>query len=212
MATLAAAALCVAWDLTGLDLEVARWAGGARGFPLRDHWVLNAVLHEGMRRLAWCLVIGLWLLVPWPAGPWRRLPRSERVRLALSPLVIAAAVGLLKSFSPTSCPWDLQEFGGSATWISHWRLAPDGGGGHCFPAGHAVVGFGFVGGFFGFRRVAPALARGCLLVAAAAGLALGLAQQLRGAHFMSHTLWSGWISWCVAWMVHAGWASQREAT
>ncbi len=31
-----------------------------------------------------------------------------------------------------------------------------------------------------------------------AGLLLGAAQQLRGAHFMSHTLWTGWICWSVA--------------
>jgi len=39
--------------------------------------------------------------------------------------------------------------------------------------------------------------------ALAAGLVLGLAQQARGAHFMSHTLWSGWVCWCVAWAVDA---------
>ena len=33
--------------------------------------------------------------------------------------------------------------------------------------------------------------------AAGAGLLLGLGQQWRGAHFMSHTLWSAWICWMV---------------
>ena len=28
-------------------------------------------------------------------------------------------------------------------------------------------------------------------------------QQLRGAHFMSHTLWSGWLCWCLAWSLDA---------
>jgi membrane-associated PAP2 superfamily phosphatase len=49
----------------------------------------------------------------------------------------------------------------------------------------------------------PALARGWLAAAVAAGLVLGLAQQWRGAHFMSHTLWSGWVCWCVAWALDA---------
>jgi membrane-associated PAP2 superfamily phosphatase len=43
------------------------------------------------------------------------------------------------------------------------------------------------------------LARRWLLLALAAGLVLGLSQQWRGAHFMSHTLWSGWLCWCLAW-------------
>ena len=38
---------------------------------------------------------------------------------------------------------------------------------------------------------------GIVLVA----LALGLAQQWRGAHFMSHTLWSAVVCWLVAWLV-----------
>jgi membrane-associated PAP2 superfamily phosphatase len=32
----------------------------------------------------------------------------------------------------------------------------------------------------------------------AAGLVLGLAQQLRGAHYMSHTFWTAWCCWVVA--------------
>ena len=47
------------------------------------------------------------------------------------------AVAALKRHSPTSCPWSLQEFGGHAVYLSHWRWRPDGGPGHCFPSGHA---------------------------------------------------------------------------
>ena len=31
-----------------------------------------------------------------------------------------------------------------------------------------------------------------------AGLVFGLAQQIRGAHYMSHTLWTAWLCWTVA--------------
>ena len=30
---------------------------------------------------------------------------------------------------------------------------------------------------------------------------MGLAQQMRGAHFMSHTLWTGWLCWTTGWLV-----------
>jgi membrane-associated PAP2 superfamily phosphatase len=36
----------------------------------------------------------------------------------------------------------------------------------------------------------------------AAGLIFGLAQQLRGAHFLSHDLWALAISWLVALALH----------
>jgi membrane-associated PAP2 superfamily phosphatase len=39
----------------------------------------------------------------------------------------------------------------------------------------------------------------------AVGLLLGLGQQLRGAHFMSHTLWSGLLCWLSAWGLDLLW-------
>lgn len=93
-------------------------------------------------------------------------------------------------------------FGRSAQYLSHWRWpgTGDGGSGHCFPAGHASAGFSFVSGWFAFRRAGQRRLAGRWLGAAlAAGLLLGLAQQARGAHFMSHTLWSAWLCWAVAW-------------
>jgi membrane-associated PAP2 superfamily phosphatase len=32
------------------------------------------------------------------------------------------------------------------------------------------------------------------------GCVLGISQQMRGAHFMSHTLWTAWLSWTVGWV------------
>ena len=29
---------------------------------------------------------------------------------------------------------------------------------------------------------------------------MGLAQQMRGAHFMSHTQWTGWLCWTAGWL------------
>jgi membrane-associated PAP2 superfamily phosphatase len=117
----------------------------------------------------------------------------------------ALAVTLLKYASHTSCPWDLSDFGGLARYASHWTQRPDGGGGHCFPAGHAASGFSFMGGYFVFRRGDPALARACLAGSLVCGLLLGLAQQWRGAHFMSHTLWSAAVCWGVAYGIDALW-------
>ena len=83
----------------------------------------------------------------------------------------------------------------STDWIEH-----DGGSGRCFPAGHASTGFAFMGGFFALRTQAPGMAGLWLAVALAAGLLFGGVQQLRGAHFMSHTLWTAWLCWVVGWL------------
>jgi membrane-associated PAP2 superfamily phosphatase len=194
-----------AWDSSGLDLVLARWTGGPNGFALRDHWLLTTLLHTGMQRVGWLLVLGLCLAVWWPLGSLARLPVANRLQLASTTLLALLAVSLLKSTSHTSCPWDLAEFGGVAQYASHWSLLADGGPGQCFPAGHAASGFAFVGGYFAFRRDWPGLARAWLAGAVGVGLLLGWGQQLRGAHFMSHTLWTGLLCWCVALALDLGW-------
>ncbi len=203
--------IALAWDASGLDLALAQLAGTPAGFPWRDTWLLSTVLHEGARRLSWLLALGVCLAVWWPVGPFARIGQRERLQLAATTLLGALAVSLLKAASHTSCPWDLQQFGGLAHHVSHWSLGRDGGSGHCFPAGHSSSGFTFVGGYFAFRTVRPRLARAWLACALAAGLVLGLAQQWRGAHFMSHTLWAAVVCWGVACLVEAVWPRGRGA-
>jgi membrane-associated PAP2 superfamily phosphatase len=206
--TLALLVAAAAWDASALDLPLARLAGSAEGFAWRDSWLLAGLLHEGGRRLSWLLALGLCLGVWWPIGPLERLSLSGRVQLAVTTLVAALVVSLMKAGSATSCPWDLGEFGGAARYVSHWSLLPDGGSGHCFPAGHASSAFSLVGGYFAFRRVDLPLAKAWLAASLASGLLLGLAQQWRGAHFMSHTLWTAVVCWCMAYLLDAAWPRQ----
>lgn len=211
----------VAWDVLplALDLRLARVFGDAQGFALRDNWWLSEVLHEGARRAGWVLVLGLVLMIRWPLGILRRLRPRERAGLVLGLLAAMLVVSLLKGASRTSCPWDLSLFGGTAQHLSHWRWGvPDGGGGHCFPAGHASTGFAFAAGWFWLRTPAPRAARTWLVASLVIGLVLGLAQQVRGAHFMSHTLWTAWLclaSSGLAWLALRRWAAspaQRPAS
>lgn len=208
------AGLCInlAWDLSALDLPLARTMAGMDGFPLREAWPLNAVLHEGGRYAAWALALALCLGVWWPMGVLTRLELGRRLQLALTPLLVAVVPAMLKMFSSTSCPWDLHEFGGAAHLVSHWAFGSggDGGSGHCFPAGHAASGFAFLGGYFAFRHDEPTIARRWLVGALLAGFTFGISQQLRGAHFMSHTLWTAWLCATVAWAVDGMLGHMRE--
>jgi membrane-associated PAP2 superfamily phosphatase len=202
--------LLVAWEAGGGDLAVSAWAGGTAGFPLRNHVLLRDVLHEGGRVLA--LVVLALLAVdavrPLVAGPTRR----ERWLGLLLVVVAAVAVPALKRYSATSCPWDLAVFGGSVPYVPHWRLGlVDGGPGHCFPSGHAVSAFAFLGVAFTWQRARPGLARAWSVGVVVFGVLFGAAQLLRGAHYVSHTLWSAWLCWAIA---AGGWsacAAQRSA-
>ena len=206
-----ALALLMTWDALGGDLPLARLAGTPMGFPWRNDPFLVHVMHEGAKNLSWLLLVGLFVAIRWPVGVLRRLPTAARVQLALSVLASVLAVSLLKHASDTSCPWDVKEFGGVAQYVSHWAWGVrDGGPGGCFPAGHASAAFAFLGGFFVLRHVAPRAAIVWLGTALVAGLVLGVAQQLRGAHYMSHTLWTAWVCWTAGFVIELAVTRRRK--
>lgn len=188
--------LLLAWDFSGLDLYAARVFGRPEGFPLREAWWSSRLLHEGGRWAAGvalaALVINIW-------RPWV-LPqeRAERVRWVLITLACLILVPLLKRMSATSCPWDLQIFGGTALYLPHWQPGTDHGPGRCFPSGHAVAAFAFLGGWFMLRARHPRTARAWLAGVLVAGMLFGIAQVARGAHYPSHLFWSGWLCWTLS--------------
>lgn len=195
--TLAALLLVLAWDASPLDLRVAHAFGTAQGFPWREHWLTRDVLHTGGRWLAFGVLAALALQVARPfAGT---LTRGERVRWLLVTLAALLLVPLLKKISQTSCPWELTVFGGVARHVSHWLPGvADGGSGHCFPSRHATSAFAFFSGWFALRGCHPHAARAWLAAVLVAGLLFGLAQTARGAHYVSHSLWTGWLCWALA--------------
>lgn len=211
--TLVSLVCLIAWDTSGLDRLLAHAFGDGDGFAWRNNWFLVHVMHEGARRLAWVCVIALVLAIWLPWGVLARVDRRRRLQLAVTTLIALALVTTVKYTSATSCPWDLTEFGGVAHYVSHWSWgAVDGGTGKCFPGGHASAGFAFVGGYFVLRASERRAARIWLVCALGLGLILGFSQQMRGAHFQSHTLWTGWLCWICAWAVDIGFGlrSARE--
>jgi membrane-associated PAP2 superfamily phosphatase len=214
--------LLLGWDASGLDLQAARWFGGAQGFAWREHWLLSAVLHTGGRWLGLAVLGWLAVGLVWPAGVFKplslRLGRGQRLWWLLATLACAALVPAIKALTLTSCPWDLAEFGGAAQYVSHWRIGVrDGGGGHCFPSGHATSAFALLSGWFVLRGATPRAARIWLAAVVMLGLLFGGAQLLRGAHYPSHTLWTGWLCWSLCallahWLPPASASEPQPAT
>lgn len=188
--------LVLAWDLGGLDLALARCFGNAGGFAARESFWARDLLHGGLRWLwiaSWlALAVDAWR--PWlqpRSGPSRR-QRRQALGAGIAILLVVPA---LKALSHTSCPWDLQDFGGSATWVSHWDWTlRDGGPGHCFPSGHTAGAAAFAPFAWIWGRRAWGLLALSMVLASAAQLA-------RGAHFMSHVLWAAWICIALGWLL-----------
>ena len=197
--------LLVAWDFSGADMKIEAHWGGSAGFALRSNWWMEKILHEGARSIGWFFLLALVLSIWRPWGALRTLATIDRVGVFGSVLCALLSVAIIKGISQTSCPWDLQVFGGLAPYVSHWDFwQRDGGGGHCFPAGHASTGFAFMAAYFGLKQNKAPAALAWLLGALLLGFALGISQQMRGAHFMSHTLWTAWLCWTVGWLSHLG--------
>ena len=214
-----AALLLLAWDGSGADLALTRLFGNAQGFAWRDSAWASQWLHDGGRAMAWLLMASL-VLAAWRAQPHEpaatpghvmigpdnssaaQPSRHERWQWLAVMLLCMLLVPALKRFSATSCPWDLKEFGGVAQYVSHWRLfvgmgVGDGGSGRCFPSGHAVAAFGFFGQYFLWRAHNPQRARRWLYAVLAVGALFSAAQLVRGAHYLSHSLWSAWLCWAL---------------
>lgn len=190
--------LLVLWDAMGFDLPLARLFGSAQGFAWRNQHTVVLLMHELPRYASGMLLALLVLGVFRPWGFLRRMVVAQRWQLVLSIAAGLLAVSALKRLSATSCPWDLAEFGGAAQYVSHWAWSlRDQGPGHCFPAGHASSAFAYVAGWFVLRRAAPGVAGAWLATALLIGTVLGVVQQVRGAHYMSHTLWTAWVCWAV---------------
>ncbi len=196
LVTLAALALLLCWEASGWDLVLAGLYADVHGFALRGHWFFSRVLHNGGRvvsGVALAAVFG-WALFG------KKQAMTRRLRLAWTGVVLLCliAVPALKRFSSTSCPWDIDDFGGKFDFVPHWMLGvSDGGPGHCFPSGHAVAAFAFLPLYFQWRRTRPRLALALLATTLTVGFVFGWAQLARGAHFPSHTMWSAWLCWAI---------------
>lgn len=200
---LACSGMLILW--LGRHTEIDLWLADAafdparRTFPWRDAWLTDTVNHGLLKVLLTAMGGGLIaavmvdLLRPMSKidGPTRHRLRIVALSAALVPLVTS----LLKQASDSHCPWDLARYGGGQPYVRLFESLPFGAAaGHCLPAGHASTSLWLaalaVFWLPGDPRKAAAVAAWGLAI----GFAMGWMQQLRGAHFFTHTLWSVWIA------------------
>jgi len=175
-----------------------RLQGGA--WTLRDAWLTSEIIHDQGRNLV--AVALLALLSAISLSHFTQVMRPYRRGLyyvLVSALFTVAIVNVMKEMSPLDCPWDLARYGGDKAYVALFSQAgtePSSGG--CFPAGHASGAFCWLGLFFLARYFKPQWRFRVLGSVMTVGLVFGIAQQLRGAHFISHDLWTLYISWISA--------------
>lgn len=185
-----------------IDLLLADWlydrAAGA--FPWREAWLTatfgHGILKAGLMLLALVFVTAAIVDAVRPQAPLDRPFARLRLRvIACSAVLVPLATSLLKQTSNAHCPWDLERYGGNQPYVRLFEALPAGAlPGHCLPAGHASSALWLVSLAVLWLPGPARTAWRALGLALAPGLALGWMQQMRGAHFLTHTLWSAWIA------------------
>lgn len=216
---LATAALMLAvFGATDVDrtLASAFYDAARREFPLTDAWLLKGVLHDAARdasAVGWLAVLAASCMAFWSKRPsLLRLHRHELAFIAAALLTAASTVGALKHFSSHACPWDVADFGGVAVYRPLLGVAtaamPVTG---CMPAAHPLVGYAWLCVGLVLYPSSRARARTAWLVAGALGTVAGVVQMARGAHFLSHVLWSAWVTWTLELALLAAWAATASS-
>lgn len=205
---LVAGLLLVALLQSGPDRQLAdallRLQGGQ--WAWRDAPLLEWGLHRGGRAasiLAW-LLLAAWCAVP--VAEARSGARRATAYVLVAVACATAAVSVLKAATNVDCPWDLLRYGGAHPWLGLFDARPAAWPRvRCFPAGHASAGYAWLALYFAALEIAPHLRLRALAVALGAGLAFGIGQQLRGAHFASHDAASALACWLVAFALWKAW-------
>jgi lipid A 4'-phosphatase len=197
------AAITLLFANGALDLATARLFYS----PAEDHWPFGAempwsLLYKMAPWITASLVLGAMaaLLVSFARKreEWRREATLVLLTLVLGPGLLVN--GVLKDHWNRPRPRDLVEFGGP--W--HYAAAPlRGEGGKSFPCGHCSVGFLYGVGWWIWRRRRPRLAAGTLAAGLAVGTALGIGRIAAGGHFASDVVWSAYIAFGLAHILHS---------
>ncbi|MGR9046508.1 MAG: phosphatase PAP2 family protein [Gammaproteobacteria bacterium] len=190
-------------EFARLDLWFSQYFydGDKAYWPFQNHWLIETVFHRwgsGLMALAGATAILCLLL------SLSRQSKLHRYRTPLAFLILAGLSGplliaWLKNNTHIYCPRDLTLYGGDKPYIRLFDLAPPYLEiGSCFPAAHAGSGYAFVSLYFFLYGLKPEYKYNGLFVGLSLGFIFGLAQQMQGAHFLSHDLFSLAICWFIS--------------
>jgi membrane-associated PAP2 superfamily phosphatase len=189
------------------DVLNQRWLGA------NTLWA-NEILHRGGRNLM--RLIGVTAILAWLISS--RILSLSRYRRALGYFALCMAlipllVGSLKQVTNVDCPWDLERYGGNRPLLHYFESRPlELPRAACFPGAHSSSAFALFALVFLLRRRSVGLALGAGVLVTVLGSLFSIAQQARGAHFLSHDLWSMFVAWFVcAVLAHTILDSGRES-
>ncbi len=190
------------FKVTNLDIRIANlfFNFEAKHWYLGESWWTVTFIHKWGRNL-----IVILLLLSLVGFVISLFPNRFRpylfvfLYITLTILFSTGIVAALKHFSNIDCPWDLSLYNGTDPYFHLFsdkstKLTT----GRCFPGGHSSGGFSLLLFYFLFRDYNKRYAYIGLALAILIGLVFSFGQWSRGAHFVTHDLWSAMICWFVA--------------
>jgi len=168
-------------------------------FPLRHAWLTDTFNHVILKWLLMLAALGfIGSAFVDAVHPIAALGALDRLRLrivAMAAVLVPLLISSLKQTSSSHCPWDLARYGGDQPYVRIFEALPAGAlPGHCMPAGHASSALWLLALAVYWLPDHLRAARLAAVAAIVFGSVVGVMQQLRGAHFLTHTLWSIWIA------------------
>lgn len=205
-----AAIIAVISEYSAFDL----WLGShfydpATGsWPYKSLFITSSVLHTGGRNVVvLCAIFNILAII---ASFFNNALAPYRKHLVF--MIVAAAVGpsiisYLKGATHIYIPWELIHFGGDKPYIRIFDPVPPGAEvGLGFPGGHSSAGFAYISTYFalaamGIRHRYFKYRYYGIIIPVLLGMLFSITQQIRGAHFLSHDLFSFAICWSAAFLL-----------
>ena len=193
-------------EYSGLDIALARnfYNDTTGTWPLKNDFLVAGVLHTFARDCVVYVMVGVLLLLVSSFVFKRFRPfRKGAAYMLLGSLAGVALVAILKDSTHIYTPWDLVLFGGDKPHVRIFDPSPAGlPVGHAFPGGHSSGGFAFFSVYFLLSRYRPKYRHFGLALGLTVGGIFAAAQEMKGAHFLSHDLFSLVICWYSAFAVY----------
>jgi len=158
----------------------------------QEQWFTSVFMHKYMKYVL--ILLYLVLLLKFflrDKSTEDRFQRYGKIVLLISLLLGTLFVSYFKHTLQVDCPWDLLRYGGDKPFFGLFQYGqaylPSS---HCFPSGHASSAFTWFSLYFYTAIFYPKYRLKIFAVVLVLGYVLGLGQQFRGAHFISHDVWS----------------------
>ena len=162
----------------------------------KDSFIAEVIFHKGGRNLSLLFaLISLTLLITACFHTSLTVHKKPLLYLFLAAAGGSLLISFLKHSLAVSCPWEFDRYGGNLVYRTVVEQLFQRNGEGCFPAGQASAGYAWICCYFFGLHYQSKWRWAGLAMPLLAGIVLGFAQQIRGAHFISHDLWTLAVCW-----------------